>query len=392
MYFVTALSRLPVVVFLERTRAPRAVPRSSGHCSNSSVYLVSALRPQAEYHIMMAAKSLVRILNVLKKWVSRLARRCASLFFLFVSLLRRFQVAAGHTKFRDRRSFTRNPSSSSALPLSQGDTAGEDVPICSSRLPTGQMEQEVTGERPYLSDDPYRRTHSRHSQPLHTVTAMPSSETNTIMNPHLVAAESGGFHPGSMSSPQLPLQGDSSVDNRTFLRDPLQERSSPGPSHPSGHELSNSHSQPQGYTDDSHAVTATHMGPTVPDLIYSRCASSSRVSVNTGRSLTRLIVGSESRQAAYRTHEGPVHSRPVGVRNYTAVVQYGSPDMVSASLDLPVQALPVSNTSVNHLVHYTSTPGSDEQPGPTAVILYDGPPIAAMVASDVRRYGRYITR
>ncbi|KAG2125062.1 hypothetical protein DEU56DRAFT_587768 [Suillus clintonianus] len=43
------------------------------------------------------------------------------------------------------------------------------------------------------------------------------------------------------------------------------------------------------------------------------------------RSLTRSISGSGSRQAAYRTHKGPVHSRPVNTHRSIVDIHHGSP-------------------------------------------------------------------
>lgn len=341
----------------------------------------------------MMKSQLTHILNVLKKWLSRLARRSASLFFAILSFLHRF--ASGHLKLGDRKLITRFPSR--ALLRSQGDIEGEDVPICSSLLPPGLMGLEAVGEPPSPSDDPYTGTHPRHLRPLRKGTANPPLEANPTSTEYPSTTETDGLHQGSMSSSHLsPQMDESSVNNRTFLENPLQESSSPGPSRLSGlHEVSRTQSQPRGFMDDTHSVNTTRtpsMGYLAPDMPYSQHASSSRISLNSGRSLTRSIARSESRQAAYRTHKGPVHSRPVSVHNFVADMRHGSPNRVSVPLDLPSQAVPALDTGIDCHVHYTAPPGSDEQPGSEVVMVYDGPPTSAMVARDVRRYERCTPR
>ncbi|KAJ8586335.1 hypothetical protein M405DRAFT_362166 [Rhizopogon salebrosus TDB-379] len=287
-------------------------------------------------------------------------------------------------------------------------TAGEDVAIYSSL--------QVAGQPPSPSDDPYQRSHSqnsqnsRHSRPVRKGTARPTSGTNTTTKEYLSAAEVDGsyLHPGSTSSLNLSLHsvGGSVNNNRTHLREQLR---APG-SNLSGHELSRPHSRQQGHREeDSHSVTSTRTQPTrhlAPDMPYSRFASDSRASVSTGRSLVRSIAASESRQAAYRTHEGPINSRPVSIRGSVAGSHRGSPVIPSTPLDLPQalpghrgspaiastpldlpQALPGSDPVIDHHFHYTAPPSSGGQPG-SEVMLYDGPPITAMVANDVRRYER----
>jgi hypothetical protein len=278
-------------------------------------------------------------------------------------------------------------------------TAGEDVAIYSSL--------QVAGQPPSPSDDPYQRSHSqnsRHSRPVRKGTARPTSGTNTTTKEYLSAAEVDGphLHPGSMSSLNLSLHSvGGSVNNRTPLREQLW---APGANLP-GHELSRPHSRQQGHREaDSHSVTSTRY--LAPDMPYSRFASDSRASVSTGRSLVRSIAASESRQAAYRTHEGPINSRPVSIRGSVAGSHRGSPVIPSTPLDLPQalpghrgspaiastpldlpQALPGSDPVIDHHFHYTAPPSSGGQPG-SEVMLYDGPPITAMVANDVRRYER----
>ncbi|OJA21582.1 hypothetical protein AZE42_04115 [Rhizopogon vesiculosus] len=267
--------------------------------------------------------------------------------------------------------------------------AGEDVPSHSSLLTPGQMTQEVAAEPPSPSDDPYQRNNSRHPRPLRKGTAIPPPGTNTAMKGYPSTAEADGLHlrQGSMSSVHLSLHTvDNSVNNRVLLKDTLEE-SRP---HLSDHELLRSHSRQQRHIDDTHSVTTSrsmrHLGPGTP---YSRHASDSRITLNSGHSLTRSIARSESRQAAYRIHKGPVNSRPGSIRSSIADPHHGSPDMASAQLNLPIQAVPVTNPDIGHHARYIAPPGSDEQqPGSEVVILYDGPPITGMVARDVRRYER----
>lgn len=267
--------------------------------------------------------------------------------------------------------------------------SGEDVPIHLGHVPPAQMEQEDTGEplgqHPSPSDDPYQRDHSRHSLPLRKGTAIPPSGTGIAPKGHQSTTEADGPHPhpGSMSSLHLSLHAvDSSVNNRTFLKHSLQGSKS----RLSAHEFSRSHSPQQGHMDDTHSVTTTHTQFTrhlAPSIAYSRHTSDSRLTVGTGGSLTRSIAGSESRQATYRTHKGPVHSRPVSVRGSLA----DRSPVVAAPLDLPVHAVTAPDPAIGH-VHYTAPPGNDDEPGSEVVILYDGPPIVGMVADDVRRYQR----
>ncbi|KAG1729150.1 hypothetical protein EDB19DRAFT_2042391 [Suillus lakei] len=335
----------------------------------------------------MMSSHFTHILNILKKWLLRLARRSASLFFAVLSSLHRF--AAGHLKFGDRRLITRFRSG--VLPGSQEDIVGEGSPICPSLLPPGQIRREAAGEPPSPSDDPYTGSHSR---PLRKGTAIPPLDANPTTMGYTSATETDGRHQGSVSSLHLSLQmGESSVNSRTD--GPLQDSSSPGPLRLSGlHEVSATHSRPQGYMDDARSVNTTctpsmrHLAPGRP---YSQHASISRLSVGTGHSSVRSIVGSESRKTAYRTHEGPVHSRPVSVHGSMIDVHYGSPDTLSIPLDLPHQAVPVLDLGINHRVHHIAPPDINEQPGPE-VVTYDGPIIASMTANEVRRYNRVVAR
>jgi hypothetical protein len=331
----------------------------------------------------MTESHFTHILNILKKWLSRIARRSASfkLFFLYLSSLRRF--VEDHLKLGRRRLIARFPSR--ALWRSQDDLKGEGTSICPSLLPPGQMGREAAEEPPSPSDNPYTGPHPR---PLQRGTAIPPGplDANPTTIGHTSATETDGPHQGSVSSLRLSVhKKENSLNSRTFPKDgPLQ---SPSPSHLSGHhEVPTTHSQSRGYLDDTHSVNTTrtpsirHLGPGTP---YSRHASESRFSVG---SFTRSIAGSEIRQAAYRQHNGPAHSHPISVYS-TTDVHHGSPNTVSIPLDLPAQAVPVSDHGFDHHMRYTATPGSNELPG-SEVINYDGPQISPMVANDVMRYER----
>jgi hypothetical protein len=100
----------------------------------------------------MTARFVAQIFKILKKWLLRLARSSAGLFLFFLSLLRRF--AARPSKLCD----TLTRLSTGAL---QSTIAGEDAPICSSLLPSGQPSLEVAGDPPSPSDVPYSGTHER---------------------------------------------------------------------------------------------------------------------------------------------------------------------------------------------------------------------------------------
>ncbi|KAG1763483.1 hypothetical protein EDD22DRAFT_501793 [Suillus occidentalis] len=325
----------------------------------------------------MTESHFTHILTILKKWLSRLARRSASLFFLVLSSLRRF--VEDHLKLGRRRLIARFPSG--ALSRSQDDLKGEGSSICPSLLPPGQLGREVAEEPPSPSDNPYTGPHPR---PLRKSTAIPPLEANPTTIGYTSATETDGLHQGSMSSLRLSVpMKENSLNSRTFPKE--GSLLSPSPSRLSGHhEVPTTHSHPRGYLDDTHSVNTTrtpsmrHLG-----MPYSRHASESRSSVG---SFTRSIAGSEIRQAAYRQHNGPVHSRPISVYSATGV-HHGSPNTVSIPLDLPTQAVPVSDHGFDHHVHYTAPPGSNELPG-SEVIIYDGPQISSMVANDVMRYGR----
>jgi hypothetical protein len=330
--------------------------------------------------LAMTTSHFTHILNILKKWLSRLARRSASLFFVVLSSLHRF--VTGHLKLGHRKLIARFPGG--VLSRSQEDLKGEGSPICPSLLPPGQMGREAAEEPPSPSDNPYTGSHSPHRRPLRKSTAIPP---NPATIGHTSATEVDGLHQGSVSSLHLSLhRKESSLNNGTFHEGPLQEFSNPGPSRLSGlHEVSTTHSRPRGYLDDTHSINTTrtpsmrHLRPGMP---YSQHGSESRLSVG---SCTRSIAGSEIRQAAYRQHNGPIHSRPMSVYS-TTDVYHGSSNTVQ--LGLSAQAVPVSDHGLDHHVHYTAPPGSNELPGSQVVVVYDGPQTSSMVANDVRRYSR----
>ncbi|KAG2035470.1 hypothetical protein BDR03DRAFT_522401 [Suillus americanus] len=326
------------------------------------------------------------ILNILKKWLSRLARPSASLFFVVLASLHRF--AAGHLKFCDQGSITRFHSG--VLPRSQEDIKVGGLPICPSLLPPGQTGQEATEEPLSPSDDPYTESHLRHPRPVRKGTALPPLDVNPTTIGYTSATQTDGLHQGSVSSSHLSLHmEESSVKSKAFPKDgALQEFSSPGPSRLSSlHDVSTTHSRPRGYMDDAHSINSTrspsmrHLAPGMP---YSQHASGSRVSVSTGHTFTPSVASSEIRQAAYRTHEGPVYSRPISISSITDV-HHGSPNTVSIPLNLSTQAVPISDHGLDHHVHVTAPPDSNELPGPE-VMVYDGPKTSPMVSKDVGRY------
>lgn len=312
-----------------------------GYCGKGSVvsrYVFLATPPQwlglgvkatdlLGYIAMLTTQFLVHILDALKKWLLRIARRSASLLFRFLSLVcRRFAV--GHPKLGGWGLATRNHLSG-GLPRSQSqsDIARGSAPVCYSLLPTDETVQEVTQEPQSHSDDPY--------------SLRPAS-----------AGEADEFKPNTMSSGHRSLQvGDNSVDG--FLEDPLQNSSNSGPSSPPGLDDPPRSYLRQGDMDDTHSVTpspASHMRQI-------SLAPSDR-SISSRHSIARSITGSDGPQAEYRTHTGPVH--PVLVN--------------------------VSDLDLGRHVRYTAPalPGDDEGPG-SEVILFDGPPVTAMNPNDVRR-------
>ncbi|KAG1758920.1 hypothetical protein EDD22DRAFT_169730 [Suillus occidentalis] len=340
----------------------------------------------------MTKGQVTQFLSILKRCLSRLARHSARLFFGLLFSLRR---AAGHLKLgtNDKRFITR--SLSGVLPASQGNIAGDDiVPICSSLLPPGQigLEIQVAGELQPLSDDPYAGTHPR---PLREGMVTSPLEIDTTMTGYPSTTETDRLRQGFMTHLHLSLQtGESSDNNRTFLEDPLQESSSPGLSRLSDlHETSTTHSQLHGYTDDDYSINITpppsirHLMPGTPYLQY---ASASRVSVGTGHSLSRSISGSESRQAGYRVHKGPIYSRPIIVYGSIANMQHRSLSAVSLPCNLP--GVPVAATDPGFDYHVHDTTPSGDLRWLAQVVIYDGPQISPMVASGIRRYERMVYR
>ncbi|KAG2059668.1 hypothetical protein BDR06DRAFT_668604 [Suillus hirtellus] len=336
----------------------------------------------------MITDHFTHILNILKKWLSRLARRSASLFFAVLSSLHRF--VARHLKLGDRRLITRF--ASEVPPRFQDDIKGEGSCVCPSLLPPGQMGREAR-EPPSPSDDPYTGSHL----PLRKNTGIPPLDPNPTTIGCNSATHTDGLHQGSVSSSYLSLRMEESfVKSKTSPKDgALQEPGSPGPSHLSDHhEVSTIHSRPRGYMDDAHSLNTTrtpsmrHLAPGMP---YSLHASSSRVSVSTGHSFTRSIAGSEARQTAYRAHTGTVHSHPSRPSSIYSMadVHHGSRNTVYTPLDSSAHAVPIPGHGLDHHVHYTAPPGNNEQvPGSEVVMVYDGPQLSSMVPDDVKRYGR----
>lgn len=184
-----------------------------------------------------------------------------------------------------------------------------------------------------------------------------------------------GLHPGSMSSSHLSLQpGESPVNNTAFQKVPSQSGSPISSSLSVLHESLRAHSRQQRYTSDFHCVTTphtpsmTHPDPNVPD---SRFACDSH-SASTGPSLTRLIVA--------------IPSRPVSIHSSI------SGGAASVPLDVPSQALAVSDPMIDSHAHFPASPGSSERPGSGAVMVYEGPPIGRLVADEIRQYHQYQRR
>ncbi|OJA08916.1 hypothetical protein AZE42_07368 [Rhizopogon vesiculosus] len=315
---------------------------------------------------MIITQSLTQIFKVLKKWLSRLTQSSVNLVVSLLSLLRHFATRSSRPGNLPTRIFT------GAL---QGNVAGKDPPICSSLLPPGQMslevQLEVAGDHPSPSDDPYSRTHAR---PLRKSTEIPSPEAGKITKAYPSAAEPYQLSSDSVStlhlsqqagasqshppSPKIPYHQkgkgvdpgerggkESSVDNRSPSRPPLQVSGSPGQSPLLG---------PHGLSTPNLRTPSLNSG-------ISRYSSA------------RSIAGSDTRQAEYRTHTESVHSRPVSVR--------------SSFADLHIAPVP----GIDRRYHVTAPPDSNEQPGP-GVMEYEGPPIGVMVADGVKRYEKCIPR
>jgi hypothetical protein len=283
---------------------------------------------------MIRTQFLVYIINGLKKLLSRLACPSTRLLFFFLSLLRR-----GSSKLGNR-----------SVPTSHGDVAEENcnVSICPSLLPPRPKGLDVTVDLSYLDDPSSYTTRPRFSRPSCEGTTMTHlSGTNTTTKAYSSAAEIDGLHPGSMSSSHLSLQpGESPVNNTAFQEVPSQSSSPISSSLPVLHESLRAHSRQQIYTNNSHCVTTpltpsmTHPNPNVPD---SRPACDSH-SASTGPPLTRPIAAA-------------IPSRPVSIHSSI------SGGAASVPLDVPSQALAVSNPIIDSHAHFPSSPGSTERPG-----------------------------
>jgi hypothetical protein len=324
---------------------------------------------------VMTGQFLAQIFKILKKWLLRLAHGSASLFLSLLSLFRRFAVQPSklgdrHTRF-----------STGAL---RDTVTGEDVPIFSSRLP---LSLEVVGDPPSPSDVPYSRTHSlRGGTDMPSPGAATSTKAYPSAEPYRLSSHSvsslhlpqqGGESHSTPPSPRIPYDQkgkgvdpverggkESSVDNKTSPRHPLQASGSPHPSPLLG--------------------------------IHGLAPISQRApSVNSSmRSFTLSIAGSESRQADYRTHtRGAVRSRPVTPRSSFADLRHRSPHTAPIPSDVFFQAVPALDTGIDSHIHSIALPGGDEERLGTDVdTIYDGPPISEMVADGVKRYGRCIPR
>ncbi|OAX35810.1 hypothetical protein K503DRAFT_784809 [Rhizopogon vinicolor AM-OR11-026] len=329
---------------------------------------------------MMRAQFLAYVFEILKKWLSRLARRPASLLFSFLSLLRRFTAVHG------RRWIAGTRFSIEALMQSPGDVEGDHVPIYPSLFPPDQT---LMGDRPSHSDVPYSSTYSRPI--LRQGTEMHVLEADTT-KPYSSAAQSNRFLSGSVSSlhsfrhagesqsppdsPRIshdqkgkgidPLERgvkEGSLNNRTFLERPLQTSTSPGPSRLLGlHELA-------------------------PRSQWRASPMNSSVSLNTRRSFAGSLAVSESGRSEYRKHTGPVHSLSGSVHGSRADLHHGSPNKVSFPLGLPFQAVPVSDSGIDTNVHFTVPPGSDGEPGSEVITLYqDELAVMELVPGEIKRY------
>jgi hypothetical protein len=114
-------------------------------------------------------------------------------------------------------------------------------------------------------------------------------------------------------------------------------------------------------------------------------------STNTRCSIPRSIAGSESRRSEYRKHTGPVHYLPGSTHGSVVDLYHASSRAVSVRSDLPgpIQAVPTSNTDIDHHAHFTAPPLSSnglEHPPTEVVVVYDLPQIGELVPDQVRRY------
>ncbi|KAG2117291.1 uncharacterized protein F5147DRAFT_307065 [Suillus discolor] len=185
----------------------------------------------------MTAQFLVHLLNAVKKWLSQLARRSASSFSLFLSLLCRFVSDRLKLSACGQRLFAGIRLSSEALLRSQENIARQDAPICRSSLPLPS------------SDGPRSRIHLQH---LRKNTAIPLSQINTTIR-------NGGTAEIERSSISSFHTGESSGSNMSWPSpngDPLERSGSPGPSRPLGYGLWESHSRSQISTNDARSLVA----------------------------------------------------------------------------------------------------------------------------------------
>ena len=315
-------------------------------------------------HLSMtiAPEVLVQVFKILKKWLSRLARSSnANLFASLLLLLRRFVTHL--SRLGDRLTCF----STGAI---QDEAIRKDVFICSS-LP----DRNVIGNS---SDDPYTGTHThlRRSRPGE----MPSPEADPTARIYTSAAAKPyyGFPPDSASSlclsqrtggSQSPsasptpydrkgkgVEGggkESSVVNGTPLRHPIQDSNSPGQPSPfmGPHKLS---------TSQLRTPSLTSRDSSSRSLYYSAPS----------------IATSRSQQSGYRTHTGPVHSRPVSIRGSFVNLHHG--------------AGRESVSGIDYRYHLTAPPGGDDElePGTDIVSDYDSPLIGEMVPDGVKRYDR----
>lgn len=286
----------------------------------------------------MTAQFLVHFLNTVKKWLSQLARRSASSFSLFLSLLCRFVSDRLKLSACRRRLFAGIRFSNEALPRSQENIARQDAPICSSSLPLPS------------SDDPRSRNHSQHPRKN---TAIPVSQINTTIR-------NGGtaeIDRGSISSFHTGESSGSNMSGPFPSGDPLERSGSPGPSRPLGlYGLWESHSRSQTSTNDARSLVAR---PTASTMHPALGASK--------HSLTPSFTG-------LRPHKGHVYHLSNDVHN-SMTLQPAPPDLAA-----------------DH-VRYVAPPRSDEMPG-SEIEVHQRilPGIFPMVAAGVLRYKRCITR
>jgi hypothetical protein len=121
----------------------------------------------------------------------------------------------------------------------------------------------------------------------------------------------------------------------------------------------------------------------------------SAAGTNRHGSRSSLILGMGESPTRYATYTKRVRSRRVTIYSPVADFHRRSTDPVTASLDLPSQAAPVSELVIGG--HNIALPCCDqepgpEQPGPEVSIVYDSPPIGLLVAEEVRRHERYTPR